>query len=108
MSTFKEMVASDIPTFLNADEFAETHELNGKKYTCIVQSPKEDAMFETQEIYSGFEGTHGQVIIIHIAKDDYGEVPAEGESFTVNGDYCLVDNVIDDMGILTMTLHKNH
>lgn len=37
------------------------------------------AMFQTQEIYSGFEGTHGQVII-HIAKDDYREVPAEGES----------------------------
>ena len=108
MSTFKEMVASDMAAFLNADGVAETPELNGKKDTCIVQSPKEDAMFQTQEIYSGFESTHGQVIIIHIAKDDYGEVPAEGESFTVDGDYCLVDNVIDDMGILTMTLHKNH
>lgn len=108
MNSFKEQVDADIDLFLNKAEFAEEHELNGQKYNCIVQSPKENSMFQTKDIYSGFEGTHGQTIVIHIAKTEYGETPAEGETFTVDGDYCLVDSTIEDMGILTITMHKNH
>lgn len=31
--TFKECLAADLPTFLNPDEFADIHTINGKEMT---------------------------------------------------------------------------
>lgn len=109
MSTFREQIAEDIKNiFLNPDEFAEEHELNGKTCICNVQNPTEQEMFLQGESYEGFEVTHGGLITVYVAKDDFGELPSEGQTFTLDGEYCVVDDASDEKGLLRITLHKNH
>lgn len=36
---FKDTLKTDLDVFLCQDEFGEIHDLNGRKVTCIVQSP---------------------------------------------------------------------
>lgn len=38
MSAFKEQVAKDLDVFINADEFADLHNINGVKVKCIVST----------------------------------------------------------------------
>ena len=109
MSTFKEQLASDLEnTFLNLDEFAEEHEVNGKTVTCIVQSPTEQEMFQQGIAYSGYEVTHGNLTILHIKKDDFGDTPAESQIVTLDGEDGEVQSCIEDMGLLSIYLHINH
>lgn len=108
MTAFKEQVKADRDTFLNLDEFADPHEINGKTYTCILQSPEEQEKFFIDNRYDGFEDIHGELLVIHIKEDDFGERPAEGEILKVDEEPCVVDKCIADMGILTITLHKHH
>lgn len=108
MSAFKDAVASDLDTFINADEFAEEHEVNGQTVTCVVQSPTEQEMFQQGINYSGFEVTHGNLVILHIKKADFGETPIERQIVTLDGEDGLVQSCIDDMGMLSIYLQINH
>ncbi|WP_295157143.1 hypothetical protein [Selenomonas sp. AE3005] len=109
MSAFKDMLAEDLTNvFINADEFADEHEINGETILCVVQSPTEQEKFLQGLDYRGFEGIHGQTTIVHVKKELIGEVPAEGEVMTLDGEPMVVDSCVDDMGLLSITLHFNH
>ena len=108
MSAFKEQVAADITeVFLNIDEFGEEHDLNGTTCTCVVQSPTAQETFLQGLKYREYEDIHGQVVIVHCRKDDLDEVPVEGIRFDLDGEIYLVDSCVDDMGMLSITLHGN-
>lgn len=108
MSAFKEQVAADISgVFLELDEFAEEHELNGTTCTCVIQSPTAQEQFQQGLAYRGFEGISGEKIIVHVAKDSLPEVPAHGQVYSLDGELMEVDSCIDDMGMLSITLHQN-
>lgn len=109
MSAFRDMLAADMDkVFLNADEFASEHELNGQTVLCVVQSPTEQEKFLQGLAYRGFEGVHGKTTIVHVKKETVGEFPAEGEVITFDGEPMLVDSCVDNMGMLSLTLQFNH
>ena len=109
MSAFKDMLKADLDNvFINAEEFADEHELNGQTVLCVVQSPTEQGMFLQGLDYRGFDGVRGQTTIVYVKKEIIGEVPAEGEVITLDGEPMLVDSCVDDMGLLSITLHFNH
>ena len=109
MSAFKDMLAEDLTNvFINADEFADEHEINGETILCVVQSPTEQEKFLQGLDYRGFEGVRGQTLVVHVKKELFGEVPAEGEVISLDGEPMLVDSCVDDMGLLSITLHFNH
>ncbi len=108
MSAFGEQIARDMQeVFLNGDEFAETHDLNGTKCRCIVQSPTAREQFTQKEPNNRFDGISGRVIIVHVAKESLPEVPREGNAFLLDGENTIVDTVVDDIGMLSITLHQN-
>lgn len=108
MSTFKEQVAEDLDTFINLDEFADEHDVNGVTVKCVVQSPTEQEMFQQGIAYSGYEVTHGNLTILHIKKDDFGETPVESQVVELDGESGLVKSCIEDMGLLSIYLDFNH
>lgn len=108
MSTFKEQVAEDLDTFINLDEFADEHDVNGVTVKCVVQSPTEQEMFQQGIAYSGYEVTHGNLTILHIKKDDFGETPVESQVVELDGESGLVKSCIEDMGLLSIYLEFNH
>lgn len=113
MSAFKEQVESDISlVFLNCTEFAETHNLNGVECECIIQSPTIQEKLITGADYNGYEGIHGELLIIHVKKSELAELPeeqmpVEGEVFKVDGAIYMVQSCIEEMGLLTITLGGN-
>ena len=105
MSTFKDMVAEDLDIFINADEFAETHQLNDTKCLCIIQSPSsEERAVGPGAAYDMYRALSGVKLTIHVKTADLPELPHEGDTMTVDGEYYRVAQCIDDMGILTITL----
>ena len=105
MSTFKEQLASDLEnTFLNLDEFAEEHDVNGKTVTCIVQSPTEQEMFQQGIAYGGVEDTRGNLTILHIRKDAFGET----QVVELDGENGIVKSCVEDMGLLSIYLDFSH
>ena len=106
MSTFKNMVAADISgVFLNMNEFAEEHDLNGIRCLCVVQSPTARESFLQDKKYSGFDGVHGKTVIVHVRKDSLPDLPAEGQRLDLDGEILLVESCVDDMGMLSIELH---
>ena len=72
MNAFRDMVAADISgIFLDMDEFAEEHDLNGIRRPCVVQSPTARESFLQDKKRNGFEGIHGKTVIIHVSRDSW-------------------------------------
>lgn len=103
--TFKDQVAADLDTFINPDEFADEHDLNGDTVKAIVESPTSQERWITGKEYGVYNGLEGNLYIVHCRKADLSAVPVYDQRFDLDGIICIVDSVIDDMGILTIELH---
>ena len=103
---FKDTLVADRDVFLCLDEFGETHNLNGADVPCIVQSPTARERFLGQK-YSGYEGISGKVVVVHVKTEDLEEIPREGQVFILDGETMLVDDCVDDLGVVSITLHQN-
>lgn len=110
MSAFKDQVDSDISlVFLNCEEFAETHNLNGLECECIIQSPTTHEKFITGADYDGYEGIYGNTLIIHVKQSEIAELPEErkpieGQIFRVDNVIYKVIDCVEEMGMITITL----
>lgn len=102
--TLKDQIQKDnTAVFINDEDFAEEHDLNGTVCKAILQnlnlsSPLTDP---TDIIANGFIGNH---LIVHYKQDDLPETPTYDMAFTVDGTLYLVEAVSEDMGIVTLTL----
>lgn len=105
MSAFKDMVAADNDAFINLDEFAEEHDLNGTVTKAVVEGKvSKERHFRVGTIYEGiYEGD----IVAHVKKSDLPEVPVRDEIFNLDGVSYLVAECTDDMGILSIELRAN-
>lgn len=104
---FKDTLKPELNVFLCPDEFAEEHDLNGTTCQCVVQSPTAQQMFAQGEKYDGYDGISGKVVIVHVATESLPEVPREGQVFSLDDDLMEVSACIDDMGMLSITLHQH-
>ncbi len=102
---FKDQVYQDRDIFINPDEFAEMHDLNGIRCMSIIQSPTAQESFLTSETYQVYDGIHGELRVIHCRAADLPDTPVEGQVFHLDGAVYIVDSCISDMGMLTITLH---
>ena len=105
--TFKESLEQDLDTFLNMDEFAEEHELNGAPTLCVVQSPTDREIFLQSRDYAGYEGIYGKQTVVHVKKCDLPELPPEQQIFNLDGEIYIVGEVIEEMGMVTIVLQGN-
>lgn len=103
--SFKDMAAADAGVFLNMDEFAETHELDGVPCVCVLSRDETD---EKAAAMPGGrrtpDGLHGDFLTVCVRKSDLTRIPKQGENFKVDKKRYTVDSCADDMGILTITL----
>ena len=109
MSGFKEMVASDIDkVFLNLDEFAEEHDLNGTTCSCILQdvSVAEDLSID-QQMAQSYPGLYGSRLLVNCKTADLPESPVTDQRFRVDGRLYIVESCDSDMGMLTIQLIAN-
>lgn len=108
--TFKEQLSTDIDeVFLNSDEFAEIHDLDGVRVTAIVQQcvVNDDLSSTDTEQVRYIDGLYAKGAIINVRKRDIPSVPIPGARFYLNGEYGHVVAANDDEGLVTITWAAN-
>lgn len=106
MSAFKDAVSKDVKAvFINLDEFADEHELNGRKVACIVDKDLTDGAKDTMS--HPLEGVFLNILTIYVDVKDIDRPPVEGEQIKLDGDRYFVRSVSVEEGILVIAAEDN-
>lgn len=106
MSAFKDAIAKDIKSvFINIDEFADEHTLNGKKVHCVLDKDITDGTKDrvTDPVY----GVFLNAITIYVDAKDIDRKPVEGEPLSLDKKRYIVRNVSVEGGILVILAEAN-
>jgi hypothetical protein len=102
--SFKDLVAADISAvYLNGQEFADTHTIDGKPMTVVVD---ENELLERDKSKMGIQvdGTYKARRLIYVAKEEYGPRPAHGKQLNFDGRLFRVADCTEEAGMLAITL----
>ncbi|WP_064580836.1 hypothetical protein [Streptobacillus moniliformis] len=94
---FKKAITKDIfLTFLNLNEFATEHKLNGRIVKCVVDEDKFENKIKTGTILTQIEGVIRQGVTIFIGQEELYAIPRVGEHFKLDDlDYEVLKSKID-------------
>lgn len=104
MPKLKDYLASDLDTFLNLDEFADVHDINGQQITCVVDR---DVIREYSRLQERRDGVYVGEIAVFVRATDLPDRPVKGQHMKVDGERYLVANCSESAGILEITLEAN-
>lgn len=102
MSTFKDILKSDLDIFFNDDEFAELHNIDGRIISIIVDN--EHLMKRSKVEY---EGVAVGDILYFVKEEEYGKLPKIGEVQRFDGVICEVFDIRSESGVYEVILKKN-
>ena len=108
--TFKEQIAKDNRTvFMNQDEFAETHLINGVEMPCTVDNneliDREKRYQYKKSLYA--DGIYLKQLLIYVKAEDFGPLPAIGRVVTFDKKSYIVADAINEDGIYSLCLEAN-
>lgn len=104
MATLKDYIKDfDLDTFINMDEFAEDHQINGETIKCVVDTD----IFDERSTLSGDRsgGVFKDTISIFIKMSDI-EKPLIDEMMTVDDGHYRVVEVKENMGMYEIVLSQ--
>ena len=104
MSDFKDMVAADRDIWINPEEFADSHNLNGTVCNAVISGPKSQEQSYTGMTFEGYAGISGGSVTVVCRTADLPELPFNGQRFDLDGEIYKVKDAIDTMGMLTIHL----
>lgn len=105
MATFKDIIKSDAAVFLNEDEFAEEHEIDGRKIKVLIDNNEH---LEREKRYKTIdEGIYHKQILFYVSAVDFGRLPRYGRILMFDDkQYRVVDAIRED-GIYSITIEAN-
>lgn len=104
MNSFKDFLESDNDVFINSEEFAETHIVNGEEMDIVVD---DDLSKERNSKTTDSQGLYTSEKTLFIKKVDYGDKPAIQETLNLDGDIYTITDVEDDGHMLIIDLVAN-
>lgn len=103
--SFKSHVEHDIDkVFMNLNEFADRHIINGEECICIVQEVISNDDLTINKSGEYYPIIYGNTKTINIPKSSLSKTPVYGQRLWLDGEIFTVANVADDMGILTIVI----
>lgn len=110
MMSFKELVEQDNRTvFMNLDEFADIHVINGKEMPCIIDNnemiDREKRYQYKRSLYA--DGVYLKEVLLYVKAEDFGPLPAVGRSLTLDKKSYIISDAIDEGGIYSISLEAN-
>ncbi|TGE36883.1 hypothetical protein E4K67_17440 [Desulfosporosinus fructosivorans] len=100
--SFKDQLTKDLDVFLNTDEFAELHAINGVELVCTVDN---DQLKERSK--KEYDGIAAGELLFFVKKADYGIRPEEGTPVIFDGRQMYVFNAREDTGMYEIILSQN-
>lgn len=102
MANFKDFVKYDLDTFINLEEFAEVHHIDGKPVKSMIDS-------DVLQIYSNmkaeqYDGVYRSVLALYVKEYDLGYRPVRDQHLDIDGSIYIVDECSSEMGILKIVL----
>lgn len=110
MSGFKEQIAKDNKNiFMNLDEFSETHVINGKEMSVLIDN---NEMVNRETRYKWQRGLYGdgvyvKELLIYVRAEEFGALPAIGRTLTFDKKTYLVSDAINEDGIYSLSLEAH-
>lgn len=102
MSAFKDAVKKDAgAVFINIDEFADEHVINGQTVDCIVDENEINPA--EWSVRNPLEGVFEHTFTIYIKSGVLEPQPVENELLYLDGRVCFVRKVSDEMGVIVIS-----
>lgn len=103
MSKFKEAVQKDVfNVFLNIDEFADDHIIDGKSMPAIID---ENEAGEREIKYVGYgSGTYKRHLLVYVPEASFGPLPIIGRTLTLDGKTYRIHDAVNESGVHAITL----
>lgn len=101
---FKDALQSDIKIFLNPEEFAEKHLINGKEMTVSIDGNEVVERSKKQTEKGRIDGIYEQQIMLYVSREQFGRMPPIGAMMTVDSGKYRVEDVIHEAGIYSILL----
>lgn len=106
MSAFKDIIAKDVhQTFLNTEEFSDTHKVNGKEMP--VQIDTNEQIEREKRMNQNVDGVYVNQKLIYVAASDFGAMPKQGAILNLDGKIYRVADAVDEYGIYSITIEAN-
>ena len=97
---FKDYLASDLTAFINTDEFADTHDIDGQQVNCVSDSDVIDGG-------STYDGVYSRIKKLYVKAVDLPARPARGQHIRVDDELYIVAECTENLGMLEITLEAN-
>lgn len=100
MSWFKDMVARDALTvFMNMEEFAGLHEINGRRLRCIIDTNEADTA------PTMYEGVYTLLTTVYVLSSEMRALAVD-EILTIDGVIFVVKHVSDEDGLIVIKAER--
>lgn len=106
MSAFKDLIRSDIDhVFMNTDEFASFHVVNGKKMPVTVDN--NELIERSKKAKSNMDGLYVKQTLIYVRAKDFGPLPMVGAALKLDGVNYRVTDATNEDGLFSIHLEAN-
>ncbi|EGW39166.1 hypothetical protein [Desulfosporosinus sp. OT] len=99
---FKEQLILDLDTLMSSDEFSETHTIDGRELTVLVDN---DQLKERSK--KEYDGISVGEILFFVKASDYGELPEAETPLIFDKRQMYVFNAREHMGMYEIILSQN-
>lgn len=103
---FKDIVKADVHNvFLDLEEFADTHTVNGAEMPVLIDNNEQ--IEREKRNNQNMDGIFTNQRLIYVAASDFGPLPKQGSILTLDKRTFRVADAIDEDGIYSITLEAN-
>lgn len=104
--TLKDQMEMDVSrVFLNGDEFADKHVVNGENVLCVIDDPASEIRSNRQN--EQIPGFSKNARVLYISASAFANMPVYGQLLTIDGEEFFVEACRDEGGMLAIELGAN-
>jgi len=103
--SMKDVIFQDLNTFINIEEFADLHQVNGITMPVVIDADILKQRFSYRDI--PMDGVYTGKLVIFLKTANLGKPPAIGSILRLDDNMYLVADVSEANGILELTLEAN-
>lgn len=97
---FKDQLKKDLSIFVNSKEFAEECVFDGKTIEAVL----DESAYELKKNNQLTESVYQKGVVMNVKATLLERIPEVGENVTLNDSFYTVESVLNEMGLIELTL----